>query len=342
MNDALDARAFEARNAGHGIVEPGLDAVVIGREEVQSEVARRAVRKDRPRILLVQADEEAGPFLADVHADIGLAQDRQRRGAEPATLRNLVDWFCHHVLVRDDGVGEGYPEGSECRSGKDSRRAHNMLGDERARSGFDFPLARRQRFQSYGLGLAEESGAAGPGGLGQGLREVGGIEVAIDRQEERTGKTAWFHQRPERRGFAWGRDAGARGDTAWRVGKIREVAKVRGVEGKPQTARLAQANILAGFLFQRPQHAARVKPESGQRGAVGKATDVPRRVPSGAGRQIAALEQRQIRPALAGQVIENIAPDDTATDHDHPEVLRHVRMLTMRRHSHGFVVQAAA
>ena len=43
-------------------------------------------------------------------------------------------------------------------------------------------------------------------------------------------------------------------------------------------------------------------------------------MPGGAGRQLRALDEHGIGPALVRQVIEGADPDGAAADHDHPRV----------------------
>ena len=90
-----------------------------------------------------------------------------------------------------------------------------------------------------------------------------------------------------------------------------------------QVAGHVEAHVLAGLGRQALVEIDRVLVQLADGVAHVEERQQARGVPGRAGRQLGALEQHHIRPALLRQVVERADADDAAADHDHPRMRFH-------------------
>ncbi len=104
-----------------------------------------------------------------------------------------------------------------------------------------------------------------------------------------------------------------------------------GVRGELDEADGAEARRLAGLGLQPGVEVPRVHPQLGLGGRHGPERDHQSGgVPRGAGGELVALEEHDVAPAQAGEVVGDAGPDDAAADDDHPGPVR--QRLWLQRH----------
>ena len=264
--------------------------------------------------------DQALAFLAHVVADVRVAQQGQACIAALDQGRNV---FGDQVLVRQRDDGQVLADHRCDFTAAVAGRIDDGLGLDRALVRVYPPFAGRQAFDRGDLGPAVDLRARVASALGQRLRELRRVDVAVvgiveagedvGRVDERVtlddlGRAQ--HLELDALGV------GLRDDVPELVHAI---ARVR----KAHAAGDVVVDVVADLLRQR-----RV-----QLGAVTLQLDhVPRRrevgavacrVPGGAGREFVAFEQHDVREPELRQVVEGAATDGTAADHDYPGMRLH-------------------
>jgi hypothetical protein len=100
-----------------------------------------------------------------------------------------------------------------------------------------------------------------------------------------------------------------------------------GIGGEAQTTGHLPAGLKAGFLRQTFVEVDGVSQHLGDRGGGPQLPDKPRRMPRGAAGELAALQQKHIRPMILSQMVGRGAADDAAADDNN------LGMGGQRRHS---------
>jgi hypothetical protein len=93
--------------------------------------------------------------------------------------------------------------------------------------------------------------------------------------------------------------------------------------GQHDPGRQMQAAGLAGDFFQLLVKAHGVALQHGHVRVAVERMKAARRMPGGAGRELVALEQQHVLPALLGQVVEHRAAHHAAADHHHARTRLH-------------------
>ena len=95
VDHRLDAALGDQRHPTDGLFDNLLEAIQIGGQQLLAELRGHAVDRPRRRRLLVGAEDQAFPFLAQVERRIDVAQQRQLAVVGPQRIDVLGD----HVLV---------------------------------------------------------------------------------------------------------------------------------------------------------------------------------------------------------------------------------------------------
>ena len=179
------------------------------------------------------------------------------------------------------------------------------------------------------LGVLVDLGPAGARTLAQRHGEVGRGDVAVvgvvQRADDRgrVGAAAELHQRPQLfdalRGDYLERHADGVGGTA--VLLVLVHALPAGCEA--QVAADVEADVLAGLLRQALVQVDRVLVQLADRVAHVEERQQPRGMPGGSGGELGALDERDVLPALLGQVVERADAHHAAADHQRPNVRFH-------------------
>ena len=191
---------------------------------------------------------------------------------------------------------------------------HDMLGLHRALFGDDVPGAVDLLRQLDDAVPEHDLGAELARGLGIGMRGAGRVEMALDRVPHGADEIRLVHQREHRLGLGRRDQFGVHAEiAALGVGEAQKVHAL-GAVGHHHAAGQVQRAGLAGKLFQFLVELHRIGLQLGDVGIAVQRVEAAGRMPGRAGGQLRALDQHDVGPAGAGEVVEHRAADDTAAD----------------------------
>ena len=330
VDDRLDAGVLEARHALHRRLDVRQQAVEVAREELLAELARNAIGEARRRALLVWAQDPAEALLAQVVRRVRLAQHGElaaARGAIGLQLRGLV---VDDVLVLDRDRRHVEAELPAGLARIVAGRADDVLADDVALVRRDLPFARRRAGDAQRLGLFADLRAARARAAPQRHREIDRRDVAVVRMVERADDlrrvdaVAQVHERPQLGHFLRTDDPERHADrvrgAAVLVILVHPVARRR----EAQVAGDVEADFLPGLLRQALVEVDRILVQLADRVAHVEERQEPGGVPRRSRRELRALEQHHVGPALLRQMVERADADDSAADHHHPRMGLHV------------------
>src|SRR5439155_14557114 len=170
------------------------------------------------------------------------------------------------------------------------------------------------------LDVLADPDAARPRAPGERRRDVGGVGLAVAGDPDRAGQIVGAHQRPAPGRLAEADLLRLDAEAPRHGGGALELDQaLRGVRHREAPATLPPGG-LSGLRLERGVELRAVADELRHVGGGAKLADEARRVPRGAARERPALEQDDVAPAEAGQVIGGAAADDAAADDDGPRV----------------------
>ncbi len=158
-------------------------------------------------------------------------------------------------------------------------------------------------------------GAGEAGGLRIGHRRAVGVEVALDRVPQGADEVALVDQRQQRLRLGGGDDLRLHAEIA--AARMRHLQPVEplGRIGELQPAGEVQPAALAGDRLDLLIEPDRVGLQLGDVRVGVEGVKAAGRVPGGARCKLAPLDQHHVFPAGLGEMVENRAADDAATDH---------------------------
>ena len=177
VEEGVDAGARQDRQARHGLLQLRRDVIPVVGQGEEFGVVGDAVDAPGLRPGLEEADEQLAGILLGVGALVGHAQHRQ--------------------VARDVGVGVGDDVEVLARHQRHVHAGHaadiaapqagavdDVVGADRALVGGDAGGAALLREDAGDLGVLEDAHAVHARALGQRLRDVGGIGLAVGRDED--------------------------------------------------------------------------------------------------------------------------------------------------------------
>ena len=324
VDDLLDPDRRHRRDVLRGDGHLGRDPVQVRLEELRPEVPGRHLGRPRPGVLLVGAQEHPAAFLADV--DLAAEVDGHRqllagRLVEGLDLRHVRG---EHVLVL-----HGQDRQLETHHPADLARPQaagvdDVLGVDRvAALDLDVPRLVRTLRQPRDERVEAHLRAGHLGALHVGLGDTRRVDVALDAVVQRAHEVLRIHDRedvPRLRGrdhLELHPEVAAPRDR-----HPEEVHPLLGV-GQHQPAAQVDRAALAGDLLDLLVEVDRVLLEARDVRVAVERVHAAGRVPGGAGRELATLEQDDVLPARLRQVVEDARPDDATTDDDGLELVLH-------------------
>ena len=330
VDDGLDAGVLEARHALHRRLDVRQQAIEIAREQLLAEMRGDAVGETRRRALLVRAENPAHALLAQVVRGVGLAQHRELAAAAGAIGLQLRRLVVDDVLMLDRDGRHVEAELAAGLAGVVAGRADDVLADDVALVRRDLPLARRRALHAQHLGLLADLGAGRARAAAQGHREIDRRDVAVvgmvERADDlrRVDAVAQVHERPQRLHFGGADDLERHADGVGRAAVLVVLVHAVAARREAQVAGDVKAHFLPGLRRQALVEVDRVLVQLADRVAHVEQRQQPGRVPRRPRRELRALEQRDVGPALPGQVVERADADDSAADHHHARMRLHV------------------
>ena len=225
------------------------------------------------------------------------------------------------MRVRDDRhLDAGHPA--------DLRRVHpagvhDHVGPDRPLVGDDAPAAAALDDHVEHARALLDLGAEQARPVGQGERELAGIEVAVLRQERGGDDAVGRHRREELLRLGRRDDLDRQAEALRPAGLALDLLVALLRRREPQAAELVPAGILAGLAGQVGVEADRVLHHLRQADGRAQLADEPGRVPRRAVREAVLLDEHDVLPPQLGEVVEDRAPADAAADHHRPGVVPH-------------------
>ncbi len=302
-----------------------LDPLEVEREEVGAKALGDAVGEAGGGAALVRAEDPAAALLADVPFGVGVAQDGVLGVVLPPGLQPGVR-FRDDVLVLDRDGGDLDAEERAGALGVVAGGCDDVLGgDLDGLVGGDQVaaalrhLARRDApggavpAVSIDLPAALDGGARLPRALGHGHRDVGRVDVAVGRVEDRALQVVGPHQGVALADLARGEpfERHARGLSRGRVEHVLVHAGLR--LRHAQVADDGEAGVQAGLGLQRLVELDRSVVDEGRRVGHVEVGQQAGGVPGAAGGQLVALQEERF-PAGMGEVVCDGGAHRAATD----------------------------
>ena len=317
----LDPGPLERRHARERLLHERLEVVPVVVQQRIVEALGDAVLGPGDRIRLVAAHDQATHLLLEVDQPVRVAQSRQ-------VARHPLDRLGHDVLVLDRNQRH-VDAGQRCDLARPLPGAvdHHLAGD-RALGGHDAAGPPALDRDAGDRAVLDDGGAAPARALGQREGDVGGIGLAVGRQEGGADHVGHLHQRPQlarllgRQQFHLEAEAARRGGLALDLGPALLVAR------QAQAPVHLPARGLAGLFLKFVIEFDAVLEELRDIGIGPQLADQAGRVEGRAAGQLGALQEHHVAPAEPCQVIGGRAADDAAADDDR------ARLGRMPRHGH--------
>jgi hypothetical protein len=202
---------------------------------------------------------------------------------------------------------------------------HDMLGVHVALLGDDVPGAVAARLQIRDSGVPHDLGATKLRGFGIGLRHAIGIDVPLDRIEQRADEVLLVHQRKQSRRLIHRDDLELHAEVA--AARLRHLQPVHALAGAGQHDAPGHVHT-AGLFGDALDLLVEIDGVLLQLGDVRVAVDgvhAAGGVPGRAAGELAALDQQHVLPAGLGEMVEDARPHHAAADDHHPCLVLQVR-----------------
>ena len=292
------------------------DAIEVVREELEHEVPRGLLGRPWTVVLLVGAEQDALAFLACVDLAGEVDHVRQFATVLGVVLDDLVHRFGHQVVVfhrEHRQLESGHAADFAC---PEATRVDDVFGVDVALVRDDVPRAVLALLQVGRPGVGVDLGAAVACADGIGVRDAVGVHAAFVLVVQRADEVLLFEQRIQFLCFLHGDHLHVHAEvTTACLGHLQPVEAL-GRVGELQTTGEVDAAVLAGLLFDLLVQVHRVLLQARHVRVAVQRVHATGCVPGGTRRQLLALEEDDVRPALFGQVVEHGGSDDTSTDDD--------------------------
>ena len=314
--DLLHPHLAEGRDAGDGGLDIGAETVQVLLEQLVFRLGIGAVHIAGRRADLVGAEQQAPRLLPHVPAAVALPQHahfRQARGLARLDVRMglgddvLVFHRDHRHVEADHGPG---PPGEVAGAGD------HVLAGNVPLVGLDQPLPVGLLDDAGHGGVAVDGRAPLTGPAGQGLGQVGGLDIAVRRMLDGPDQVVGPGQGPDGLHLVRGEEVDFHPDGAGDAGVIAVLVHPVLRPGEADVAHIAEADVQLRLGLEGRIEAHRVLVHLADGIAEIEQGQEPRRMPGGAGGQLLALQQHAVAPAHAGQVIERADPDNSPANDD--------------------------
>ncbi len=277
-----------------------------------AELLRRAVLGPETHVLFVGTDQQALALLAQVILAVAVRDGRQA----PVEACDLGDGLGHEILVFRR-------QQRQCDAGQRGHLAPPEACGVDHPSGVDIALLRAHDPRAVGLLFGARDGAKADDlsavlarARGIGVGDARRIDVAAVLLVHDAADAVVIDQRMQRLGLR-AVDLAKGQPVVFRLGRLQaQLMLARFGLREIERAGLEHAAALARLRLERVVKVHGVVLDAGDVVVVVQPVDVGRRVPGAARCQLIAFQQHHIRPAQLGQVIEDRAADDAASDDD--------------------------
>ena len=192
VDPPLDTRARQRRHARHRVFNVLFQALKVVVPKLIGKVVRHAVQPHGGGFPLVGTEDEAFALLAQVIRGVGVTQQRQTGVATGTEFGHVL---CHQVLVRHHNGRQMPPHHGHDLTGSEACGVHNDFGGDFALVRGHQPFAIGLLRQSRHAGVAANRAAQQPRFPRQGLCQLRGVNIAIQRIPQRALQVVGFDQR---------------------------------------------------------------------------------------------------------------------------------------------------
>ena len=322
VDDALHADRPEDGHALAGGLDVLLDAPEVVVEQLVRELVRQTLEPMRLRVPLVGTEDQPVALLAQVVADIRVAQQRHAVGAARGELRDVLG---DEVLVRERDDGQIRSDHRRHLAATVARGVDHLRCLDHALVGGDAPLAGGCALDGRDPGLAVDGRTRIARALGERLRELCGVDVAVVRVVEPRLDVVGGDERVPLA------DLGGREHleldalrARLRHHMLELVHPVGGVR-EPDAARDVVVHVVADTRTELRIELGAVALQLDEVPGGGEVRAVARRVPGGTGRQLVALDEHGVAHTELGQMVERAAADGAAADDHHLSMGLHLQ-----------------
>ena len=314
----LEADLAERGHPPDDRLDVGLEAFEVLGEEIVLEVVGGPVDEAGGGAAFIRPEKEAAPLLAEVVRGVRFPEDAHLRQPLLVTGDYVGVGLGDEVLVLHGDGGNVEPDHRPGLAGVVAGGAHHVLAHDVALVGAHPPLAAHGPLDGRHLGAAMDLRPPVAGAAGEGLGEVGGLNVAVLGVEDGADEAVRVAERPDRLDFVRGQELDADPDGA-RDPRIEPVlVHPAAVRREADVADRPEPDILPRLALELRVEPHRVLVDLPDAVAHVEQGEEPRRVPGGAGGELRALAKDHVRPALAGEVVERRDAEDAAADDDDP------------------------
>ena len=324
--DLLDADLAKGWHARHRRQDVRLETLKRVGEEFIFAIRRRALHIAGRRADFIRPEQQAAGLLTHIPAGIRLAQHAHFGQALGAALHDRGVLFGDDILMFDRDDRDIEPNHSAGLPGEIAGGRDDMLSCDLALVSGHHPLAIALLRDRGDGGVAIDRGAALARALGQCLRQVSGLDIAIIRMLDRAQNAVRLGQRPDVLDLVWRQEFDIDAD---RLGNARIIlVLIHAVLAGRQTdvRDAAKADVQLRLGFQRGVEIDRILVQLADRIGQVEQGQQPRRMPCRARGQLLALNQNHIRPAQFGQMVQRRYAHHTAADHYHACCCLHGRL----------------
>ena len=317
VDELLDAGTANGGEVFEAARQFRRDAIEVVGEQLEHEVPGCLLRRPRPVVLLVGAQQDALPLLAGVDLAGEIDQVRQLAAHGCVVLDDFRHRLGHQVVML-------HRQHRQLESGHAAHLArpqpacvHHVLGVDRVVSiSDDVPCAIRALAEVRDPGVGVHLGAAIAGTGGIGVRDAVRVDAALVLVVQRADEEPLLQKRVQLLCLLHGDDLHVHAQVpAARLRHAQPIEALRRV-GQLQAPGQVDAAVLAALGLDLLVQVDRVLLQPRHVGVAVQGVHAPRGVPRAAGGQLLALEQHHVGPPGLGEVIEHAGADDTAADDD--------------------------
>ena len=306
VDHRLDAHGGEDWYALAGGLDVFLESSGVIIEQLVGELIRNALQPMRPRLPLVGPEYQAVPLLAQVVADVRVAHQRQPRRA---ARHEFGDVLGHQILVGERHHRQVLTDHGRHFTAPVAGCVDHRLRRDHALVGRHAPFARGRARDGSDARVAVDLRARIARALGQRLRHLRRVDVAVERIVQPGDDTVRFQERMVRADLCRGQHlefdtlgAGLRDHVPELIdplGGVRQTDAARDVVVDLVTDARGQFRIQPGAV------ALQLDQVPGGR----EIRAVARSMPGGTGGQLIALEQHRVSDPELRQMIKSAAAD---------------------------------
>ena len=315
--DPLDPHLAERRHPRDGGEDIGLQPFQIVGEQLVFRIRRRPVRIADRRPDLVRPEQQPAGFLAHVIACVALAQHAHLGQPRGLARHDFGVLLGHDILVLDRDHRHVEPDHLAGLAREAARRRHDMLAGDIALVGRHQPFAigllgdRRHRH------VAMDRRTILPRALGQRLRQIGGLDIAVGGVADRRDHAADVRERPDLLHLRGRQQVDIDADRPRDAHVIEIFVEPVLRAGKADVADVGETDVEPGLGLEARVQIHRILVHLADRIAQVEQRQQPRGMPCRSGGQFLALEEHAVAPAQLGEVIERAHTHHAATDHHH-------------------------